>query len=199
LPSDREQRTSEAVAHGFRRGRPEDVAAVSARVKRILAYRGFRMEESDRLDIEQEVLGQLWRVATSPGFDPAAGFWGLVETVTVRRSIDWLRRRREEVPIEATHPDAGPWPDQRAMERETAESVRVAIARLGEPCRQLIHLRIEKGLGFRSISRRLGRSEGALRVQLHRCIGALRQQLAPDLPADRRGAAGRGGDDDPAS
>jgi RNA polymerase sigma factor (sigma-70 family) len=157
------------------------------------------MDESDRLDIEQEVLGQLWRAATSPGFDPAAGFWGLVETVTVRRSIDWLRRRREEVPIEDTHPDAHAWPDQRAMERETAESLRNAIARLGEPCRQLIHLRLERGLRFRSISHRLGRSEGALRVQLHRCIGALRQQLAPHLPVELRDATARGGDDDGAS
>ncbi len=122
---------------------------------------------------------QIWNAVRRPDFDQA-GFWGFVEIVVSRRCIDWLRRRRPESRLE----DAGDVADLslgplgQILERERRELGREALAQLPEACRQLIELVTGQGKTYREAASILGRSEGALRVQMYRCIREAREVLA---------------------
>ena len=167
----------------FRRGDPTAAQEVRQRVRRVLGYRGFRFSREDRQDLEQEVMTQLWQSVNQPGIDVGARFWGFVETVTTRRAIDWLRLRREHVALDERVAD-DPDPLSRALARERADLARVTLDRLPESCRRLIRLQLGEGRSYREISKILGRSEGALRVEMYRCIRKSRD-LLEELCVDR--------------
>jgi len=165
----------EAVSRGLQRGEAAAVRLVRGRVRRILAYRGFGIPREERRDLEQEVMTQLWQAANRPGFAGGERFWGFVELVASRRCIDWLRMRRETTELGASLPDEGEGPAAGALSRERRRLALEVLSRLDRPCRDLIYLRVGLEKSYREISRLLGRSEGALRVQLHRCIGKARR------------------------
>ena len=173
----------EAVSRGLQRGEAAAVRLVRERVRRILAYRGFGIPREERRDLEQEVMTQLWQAANRPGFAGGERFWGFVEVVASRRCIDWLRKRRETEELADSLPDDGEDPAAGALARERRTLALEVLSRLDRPCRDLIYLRVGLEKSYREISRLLGRSEGALRVQLHRCIGkaqrAVDEQEAP--------------------
>ena len=130
---------------------------------------------------------QVWQAVNRTGFDPTLGLWKFVEVVTARRAIDWLRARRQETELpEEIEAPGGPEGD--AMARERAQLAYGALAQLGKPCRDLIYLRIGMNRSYRELAQLLGRSEGALRVQMHRCVERARGILA-EMTAD----AGVGG------
>lgn len=179
----REEPPAEELARAFGRGEPAAVDSVRARVRRILAFRGYGIPRAERADLEQEVLAQLWQATRRRRFDPSAGFWGFVEVVTVRRSIDWLRARRPTDELSSSLPEERPGPLQAALGRERHELALRALGRLDKPCRDLVYMHTALRLPYREIARLTGRSEGALRVQLHRCIrraqGLLEQLETP--------------------
>lgn len=63
-----------------------------------------------------------------------------------------------------------------ATQTELAEKVRASIKRLPDSDRVVLHLRME-GLSYVEIARRLGVTEGSLRVRTHRALKALRDLL----------------------
>ena len=194
-PNDRDQPASTDSAHAaraFRRGDAKTVREVELRVRRILRFRGFRIPAEDRRDLRQEVMTQLWQAVHRSDFRPDLGFWGLVETVAGRRAIDWLRSRRPvEESLEAT--DGARAPALEAPSTERSFDALTALRGVGEPCRRLIYLKIAAGLTYDEISPLAGKTPGALRVQMHRCLDKARQLLADREPADgtrrRRGRA----------
>lgn len=165
----------EGLARHLKLGRPEAVQEVRRRVKRMVAYDGLTIPLDERDDLEQEVMADIWRAVTNPGFDFSGGFWGFVEVVTSRRCIDWLRARRDKLALseELASPAKGPLGD--ALERERAELATEVLSALDARCRELVTLRLRDDLSYAEIARALGGSEGALRVQLHRCVGRARQ------------------------
>lgn len=165
------------LARQLRRGSPEAVRAVRARVQRILGYRGYRISTADRRDLEQEIMTQVWQAVNRTGFDPSLGFLKFIEVVTVRRAIDWLRTRRDEAELPAEIEATG-GPEASALARERTQLAHDALAQLGKPCRELIYLRIGMDHSYLELSKLLGRSEGALRVQMHRCVEKARLVLA---------------------
>lgn len=173
---------AELCAHRLGRGDPKAVEEVRERVDRILAHRGFAMAQQDRDDVRQEVMIQLWQAVTRPSFDPAAGFWSFVELVTARRAIDWLRRQSRSVADLKPSPSAGVTPSAAALEREKRQMAQRALSALDPSCRELVTLHLEKGRSYRELAQILGRSEGALRVQMYRCIRRVRKIL-DDLSA----------------
>ena len=161
---------NQLLAEGLKRGDREATDAVRHRVRKVLAFRGYGIPTEERRDLEQIVLVQLWEAVDRPGFD-ASRFWGLVEVLTARRCVDWLRRRRP-LTVEVTEalPDPQSRPDESAIARQRLEVARSVLKELPATCRQLLDLHVAKGLSYREISRLLGKSEGALRVQMTRCI-----------------------------
>ncbi len=132
---------------------------------------------------------QVWQAVNRTGFDPTLGFWKFIEVVTTRRAIDWLRARRVEAELPAEIEAAGD-PEDSALARERAQLAHGALAQLGKPCRDLIYLRIGMNRSYRELSRLLGRSEGALRVQMHRCVERARLILV-EMTGDGGTGSGR--------
>ena len=88
------------------------------------------------------------------------------------------RRRTEPIdaiPLEPSAPDADP--AGLALRAEDARRIRAAVAALPEDRRQVVLLRFADGLTAREIGEVLDRSEGAVRVLLHRALKDLAGQL----------------------
>ena len=165
-----DQSNSTAIAFAFRRGEPDAVRQVRDRVRRIIGYRRYRIQAADRKDLEQEVMTQLWQAASRSTFDPGAGFWGFVEVVASRRCIDWFRSRRPEELLDDSFIDTGEDPLERSLALERSALVTRALERLDKESRELILLQAGVGRSYRELASLLGKSEGALRVQMHRSV-----------------------------
>lgn len=173
----------------FRAGEPDEVRRVREYVGRIVSYQGYWVPAQEREDLEQEVMSQLY--SALPTAEPASErrFWGLVRVITVRRCIDWLRSRRTEVPVDPSLRDGEPDPLERTLSRERRRRAAAVLAGLEKPCRELIHLRVGLGKSYAEVAELLGRSPGALRIQMYRCIRTLQSMLeepAPGLEAVER-------------
>lgn len=172
------------LVQALRTGSPEAVAEVRERIGRIVRFRGYRIPKDEQKEIEQEIVVQVWQAVNRSSFDPQAGFWGFVEVVTVRRCIDWLRRRRPESTLEADFSgptDGRPGPLGTTLDHERTQLAYAALAQLGKPCRDLIYLHVGMGRSYKEIGTLLDKSEGALRVQMYRCVREARrivEQLA---------------------
>jgi len=81
----------------------------------------------------------------------------------------------EGIPNEPPAPDADP--AGLALRAEEARRIRAAVAALPDDRRQVILLRFADGLSAREIGTVLDRSEGAVRVLLHRALKDLAGQL----------------------
>jgi len=153
------------------------VGQVRDRVRKIVRFRGLRIPHDHLDDLEQEIVTQVWQAVNRPSFDASGGLWGFVELVTVRRCIDWLRARKPEGPVSETMVDDRSGPLKQTLRRERSELMSTVLETLGSPCRELISLRMEEGASYQELSRRLGKSEGALRVQMYRCVRRAQEVL----------------------
>ena len=113
-----------------------------------------------------------------PEFDPAAGFWAFVEIVAARRCVDWLRSQKTTAVLSEGLVDARNGPLGDTLEHERLELASETLAGLEEPCRKLIYLHAGLAKSYGEISSLLGKSEGALRVQMYRCLQAARRVRA---------------------
>lgn len=185
--SDAENRKVPLVK-ALRSGSAEAVAEVRERIRRIVRFRGYRIPRDEQKELEQEIVVQVWQAVNRSSFDPHAGFWGFVEVVTARRCIDWLRRQRPESALEAdfsSTPDGRPGPLGTTLDHERTQLAYAALAQLGKACRDLIYLHVGMGRSYKEIGTLLGKSEGALRVQMYRCVREARrivEQLASPRP-----------------
>jgi RNA polymerase sigma-70 factor (ECF subfamily) len=88
------------------------------------------------------------------------------------------RRRTEPmeaIPVDPAAPDADP--AGLSLRAEEARRVRAGLAQLPEERRQVVLLRFADGLSAREIGQVLDRSEGAVRVLLHRALRDLAERL----------------------
>jgi RNA polymerase sigma-70 factor, ECF subfamily len=92
------------------------------------------------------------------------------------------RARRRTEPMEAVSfepPASEADPAGLALRAEEARRIRGAVAALPDDRRQVVLLRFADGLSAREIGEVLDRSEGAVRVLLHRALKDLAEQLQP--------------------
>lgn len=117
----------------------------------------------------------LWQAVNRPDFSFSSGFWGFVEVVTARRCVDWLREQRERVPFDGALLEVRETPVQRALAGEREKLATAVVGELDGACRDLVVGRLRDGRSYAELARQLGRSEGALRVQMYRCIQKARR------------------------
>ena len=172
------------------------VQIVRRRVRTILAFKKLGIPHQERQDLEQEIMTAVWQAVNRPGFDFGAGFWGFVETVSSRRCIDWLRSVRELSPVAENLRDEGQNPFERLLSSERTKIVSQVLEALQPQCRKIIAMRLQEGISYKKIAEILGKKEGALRVQLHRCIRSARDIVNRMDPGVLRGA-GEDGPDGP--
>ncbi len=95
-------------------------------------------------------------------------------------------RRHPEAPLELAWDVAGPEDPQTAVvQRDELSRVWLAIERLPEERRRALVLRFVEEMSAREIGEVLGRSEGAVRVLIHRALRSVADQLASEAsPSD---------------
>jgi RNA polymerase sigma factor (sigma-70 family) len=123
----------------------------------------------------QEVISEMWERLGRPGFATDRTFDAYVRSLAYWRCIDWLRRRKPEHPVDTEIPGRQPGPERLLLDKERRELGGRILRRLRESCRELIRLHAGRGLTYRQIGAMLGRSEGALRVQMFECLKQARK------------------------
>ncbi len=92
---------------------------------------------------------------------------------------DYLRHRCRTVDlahVAASLPDGGPLPEQTAVRQEQADTLYLRIRDLPASQREALTLRYFGALHIAEIAAVMGRSEGAVKLLIHRALTALRAQ-----------------------
>lgn len=148
-------------------------------VGRVYSYLYYRVgNRQDAEDLTARVFVQA--LTHLADFDPEGGsFSGWLMTIAHNLSANWFRdqARRRSAPLEAAGDPAEPRDVFGAVEESDAIVRRIR----GLPPEQqhLIVLRYVEDLSHAEIARIVGRSEGAVRVQLHRTLQTLREGRKP--------------------
>lgn len=140
-----------------------------------------------------DVFLRLWLQPAA--YDPARGtFAGWLLRVARNRSIDLLRRRREEtgsamgVDVGSWLADPDPGPEEQALMALRRDEVRRGLEKLTPDHRQLLELAYFTGLSQARIAERLDRPVGTVKSQIRAAMARLADELAPMRP--RRHDAG---------
>ncbi|HEY4177416.1 MAG TPA: sigma-70 family RNA polymerase sigma factor [Kofleriaceae bacterium] len=130
-----------------------------------------RVGASEASDLVQDAFADAWaRVST---LRDAAAFPGWMLQIARNRAVDHLRVRR--VTTVADPDDIGIEPPPTT---EAARALR-AIRALPETYSETLIMRLVEGLDGPEIAARTGMTPGSVRVNLHRGMELLREQLAP--------------------
>lgn len=182
-PAERLRAAWMAAAQAGDRRAYERVLADSVALVRAVARRhGVGVDTLD--DVVQETLLTVHRVRQT--YDPARSYDAWLSAIAARRAIDALRshgrRGRRELHDDIAldhHPDR----DDASMDaerRQQAQRLRTAIAQLPPGQREAVE---QLGLREQSLAEaaeHTGRNAGALKVNLHRALKALRGRLHGD-------------------
>ncbi|HZN41224.1 MAG TPA: sigma-70 family RNA polymerase sigma factor [Planctomycetota bacterium] len=112
-------------------------------------------------------------------FDPARSLTAWLVGILQKQGKSLRRRMRRELP--AAHVSRVDDPGERVAAGEVREAVESALRQVDEPYRQPLHLRLLDGLSSVEIAQHLGRTPGAVRVQLHRGLARIRRLLPTGL------------------
>ncbi|WP_147020000.1 RNA polymerase sigma factor [Methylorubrum extorquens] len=133
-------------------------------------------------DVVQETLLTVHRARAT--YDPSRPFLPWLRAIAQRRAIDALRRTGR-LPREVRDPlayeagvDDGPLPGHALDTVERDRILGAAVARLPEGQRQAIEHIALRELSLDEASASTGRTKGALKVNFHRALKALRNSLS---------------------
>jgi len=191
--------------HRLRAGDGDALAALYDRHAPAVHGLARAVLRDDRLaeEVTHDVFLGLWHHPQA--FDPARGsFPGWLLRVARNRSIDLLRRRREQ-PFPATDVTAGvawlvdpdPDPADQVAASLVREDVRAALTHLAPDHRRLLELAYFAGLSQREIADRLNRPLGTVKSQIRAAMHRLAELLpdhAPSASSARSVAAVPGAD-----
>ena len=172
-----------AAAQAGDRRAYERVLADSVSLIRAVARRqGVAHDQLD--DVVQETLLTLHRVRHT--YDPARSYDAWLAALAGRRAIDGLRRSGRQAHREvgdelavAMHPDEQD-ASAESDRAQQASRLRAAIAELPPGQREAVEQLGLKELSLEEAAARTGRSTGALKVNLHRALKALRGRIHGD-------------------
>jgi len=134
-----------------------------------LAY----LPHADAQDLVQDVfVAALERIAS---LKATAAFGGWLAAITRNRAMDLIRQRRIAVQLP---------PQIAATDRQHAAALNAleAIRRLPEAYRETLILRLVEGLTGPEIAQQTGLTPGSVRVNLHRGMKLLREELERGAP-----------------
>ena len=164
---------------------PEAFGALHERYRSgVYQYLRTRTEtDEDAADLTQQVIAQAWAALPAyrdEGLPIAAWLFRIARNLVV----DYYRRRRdtvawESVPVALQPADAGDM-ESDVLRREAVDRLRGLLARVDPEKRDLLALRFSGGMKTSEIAHVLGRSEGAIKMDLHRTLLALKEAYDED-------------------
>ena len=159
--------------------------------------------EADAADAAQDAFVKAYTSLGSFRGESRFGVW--LYRLTNNVCIDYLRRRRESVPLQTESDDGDetelPLPDERYSPEKLAEraedvrAVRAAMAALPPDCREILTLREIGGLSYEELAQALQLELGTVRSRLNRARKKLCEELvrsgnfSPPTPSNK----GKGG------
>lgn len=171
-----------AAQAGDRRAYERVLADSVALIRAVARRQGVAYDQLD--DVVQETLLSVHRVRHT--YDPARSYDAWLAALAGRRAIDGLRRSGRQAHREVGDEDAvALHPDEHdaSAEGERAQQayrLRAAIAELPPGQREAVEQLGLKELSLEEASARTGRTTGALKVNLHRALKALRARIHGD-------------------
>jgi RNA polymerase sigma-70 factor (ECF subfamily) len=159
--------------------RPDDGAAFVGLYRRYAAavYRYHARHVGDHDDAEDLTAATFDRALAAFGRyrdEGSAAAW--LFAIARHTRIDHARRRRPRADLAEADSvaDAAPLPDDSALRAERAHELRRLVATLPADQQEALALRFFAGLSTAEAAAALGRSEGAVKMLVHRAVGALR-------------------------
>ena len=163
-----------------------DRAAYECLLREIVPFITALISRKDRNaqwteDAVQDVLLTLHRVRHT--YDPARPFKPWLSTITARRTVDLYRKRsrlaaKETSNNAAYETFADPEANRSVEVYDNTDGLPEALATLTPPQREAVELLKLKELSLKEAAKLTGRSEGALKVNVHRAMQSLRARLA---------------------
>ena len=142
-----------------------------------IAYRltGNRQETED---VSQETFVKAHQALDR--FDPQRPFAPWLYRIATNTALNWIKRRRPEVELDAETPpvDAAPGPEARAIAADSAARLRAAITALPPNHRAAIELRHFQGLSYHEMSEVLEAPLSDIKSWLFRARRKQREVLA---------------------
>ncbi|MBZ5560622.1 MAG: RNA polymerase sigma factor [Acidobacteriia bacterium] len=161
------------LIRGFVRGDLESSRQIDVWIREVLRHRALGLGDQAE-DVAQEVRRKLLVSFREGRFLGDATLRTYVWRAAQHAAIDHLRARRirpqleplDEV-AEPPHPAASP--ERAVLLEERRVIFRRVLAALGDDCRTLLQMIAFDELGYAEIARRLGATEGAIKVRALRC------------------------------
>lgn len=145
--------------------------ALYGRMVHAIVLRRAPVEES--ADLVQDIFLKAWRTLTSLADPDAFGAW--LGQIARNRTTDFFRTRHEHA---ALSPDLGRAPPPVDEAREILQKIR----NLPEAYAETLIMRLVEGMTGPEIAEATGKTEGSVRVNLHRGMTLLRERLAVKKP-----------------
>jgi len=161
------------------RCRDGDPAAWNEFVERFSRYvyaicgRGFRLAQHDAEDVFQEVFARAFERLPELRSDDAVRPW--LAQLTRRLCIDRLRLNARDMPSE-TEPDEREVDDV-LSQLDDAMSVRAALDKVGDPCREILDRFFCRDESYRTIGELLELPAGTIASRISRCLEKVRGEL----------------------
>ena len=135
--------------------------------------RGFRLAQHDAEDVFQEVFARAYERLPALRSDDAVRPW--LAQLTRRLCIDRLRLNARDTLSEAE-------PDEREVDDvlsqlDEAMSVRAALDKVGDPCREILDRFFCRDESYRTIGEMLEIPAGTIASRISRCLEKVRAEL----------------------
>jgi RNA polymerase sigma factor (sigma-70 family) len=157
------------------RCRAGDDSAWAQLVERFSRYvyaicsQGFRLSRHDAEDVFQDVFTKAYENLGKLRNDEAIRPW--LAQLTRRLCIDRLREATRESPSEELEPDGL---DELVETLDEAMTVRDALARIGEPCGDMLDRFFARDQSYRTIGDELDLPAGTIASRISRCLEKLK-------------------------
>jgi RNA polymerase sigma factor (sigma-70 family) len=161
------------------RCREGDAAAWNEFVERFSRYvyaicgRGFRLAQHDAEDVFQEVFARAFERLSELRSDDAVRPW--LAQLTRRLCIDKLRLLARDMPSDEELDE--PAIDDVLDELDEAMTVRAALDKVGDPCREILERFFCRDESYRTIGDILDIPAGTIASRISRCLEKVRFEL----------------------
>jgi len=166
----------------FLRGDHDAVAAVREAV--LTAVRGFQFSDASLTkDLVQDSLTRIFANLSAGRFRGDASLDTYSRRVARYTCLEYLRRRRAEVELDAEHLpclDTASGPEEAFLWTEEHLRNLEIFSCLTADCREILRLAFLERLPYKEIGRRLGVSVGAVKTRVHRCRSMFREAAGLD-------------------
>jgi RNA polymerase sigma factor (sigma-70 family) len=134
-----------------------------------ICSQGFRLSQHDAEDVFQDVFTKAYESLGKLRDDGAIRPW--LAQLTRRLCIDRLREATREAPVEELEPDGV---DDLLENLDEAMAVRQGLAKIGEPCGDMLDRFFARDQSYRTIGEELELPAGTIASRISRCLEKLK-------------------------